>query len=68
MDGHEFYKEIRSKVDEFSDPIDHLNHVLSGIPDKKLRHATLRPLGELIGNLEEVAYEFRKHLGTTSLF
>lgn len=67
MDEHELYKQVESKIDEFSDPINQLNQILRGIPNEDLRRASLRSLGELMGNLETITYEFRKHLGTTTL-
>ncbi|KPA22477.1 hypothetical protein shim_07610 [Shimia sp. SK013] len=67
MNEHELYQEVETKVEAFSDHINNLDHTLRSIPDETLRKTALRSLGDLMGNLETITYEFRKHLGTTTL-
>lgn len=67
MDEHALYKQVDANINAFSGPIDSLDQVLRSIPNEDLQIASLRLLGEVMGNLDAIAYEFRKHLGTTSL-
>ena len=64
MDDHALYQEVEARLAAFSGPIDDLNRTLRAIPDQDLRKTTCRCLGEVMGQLETIAYEFRKHLGT----
>ncbi|WP_282181546.1 hypothetical protein [Aliiroseovarius marinus] len=67
MDEHEHYKKVELGIEAFSQPFNDLEKLLRVIPDDELRKTTLRALGESMGSLELIAYEFRKHLGTTTL-
>ncbi|WP_323778891.1 hypothetical protein [Leisingera sp.] len=67
MEEHQLYAKVEEGREAFSPPISDLEELLRSIPDEALRRTMLRSLGEVIGNLETIAYEYRKHLGTTKL-
>lgn len=66
-DEHQLYAKVEERIEAFSPPFNDLEQLLRSIPDENLRRTTLRSLGEVIGHLEAIAYEYRKHLGTTKL-
>ena len=67
MNEHELYAKVEAGIEAFSLPINDLEKLLRSIPDEALRRASRRSLGEVMGHLDNIAYEYRKHLGTTKL-
>ena len=67
IDEHRVYANLEKRIEAFAPAISDMEELLRSIPNEDIRKTLLRSLGEVMAHLEEMAYEYRKHLGLTEL-
>ena len=65
IDENQLCSRVEEEIEALLPPISELEGLLRSIPNENLRKTTLRSLGEVIGQLDAIAYDFRKHLSAT---